>query len=88
MLPLSAAEAGIDRDVLDDLRQQLQTAKDALSQAQEKSITEEQKHEQSLLTAQKELQTSVAEVERLRRINSITSSGLIHWKQDCLTRQT
>ena len=35
VLPPSAAEAGVDRDILDDLRQQLQTAKDALSQAQE-----------------------------------------------------
>jgi intracellular protein transport protein USO1 len=70
VLPPSAAEAGVDRDVLDDLRQQLQTSKDALALAQKEGVEVGQKSEQDRLTAAKELQTATAEVERLRRINS------------------
>jgi intracellular protein transport protein USO1 len=70
VLPPSAAEAGVDRDVLDDLRQQLQTSKDALALAQKEGVELGQKSEQDRLTTAKELQTVTAEVERLRRINS------------------
>jgi hypothetical protein len=75
VLPPSAAEAGVDRDVLDDLRQQLQTAKDALAQSQEQSMESGQKHEQERLSVAKELQTASAEVERLRRINQAMQQG-------------
>lgn len=75
VLPFSAAEAGVDRDVLDDLRQQLQTAKDALSQAQEDLLTNGQAAEQEKLGLQKEAQTAAAEVERLRRINQAMQQG-------------
>ena len=75
VLPQSAVAAGVDRDVLDDLRQQLQTAKDSLAQAQEEGVTVTQRHEQESLTAAKELQTSNAEVERLRRINQAMQQG-------------
>lgn len=75
VLPFSAAEAGVDRDVLDDLRQQLQTAKDALSQAQEDLLINGQSAEQEKLGLQKEAQTAAAEVERLRRINQAMQQG-------------
>ncbi|KAK3706615.1 Vesicle-mediated ER to Golgi transport protein [Vermiconidia calcicola] len=75
VLPPSAAEAGVDRDVLDDLRQQLQTAKDALAQTQEQGIAEGQKHEQERLAADRELQTATAEVSRLRKINQAMQQG-------------
>lgn len=75
VLPSSAAEAGVDRDVLDDLRQQLQSVKDALSQAQEDLLTNGQQAEQEKLTLQKESQTAAAEVERLRRINQAMQQG-------------
>ena len=75
VLPTSAAEAGVDRDVLDDLRQQLQTAKDALAQAQDQGMAAGQTHEQERLAAAKDLQTSNAEVERLRRINQAMQQG-------------
>ena len=75
VLPASAAEAGVDRDVLDDLRQQLQTAKDALAQTQDAGMENNRKHEQERLQAAKELQTASAEVERLRRINQAVQLG-------------
>lgn len=75
VLPSSAAEAGVDRDVLDDLRQQLQTAKDALAQAQQEALTAGQQHEQDRMTASKDLQTANTEVERLRRINQAVQQG-------------
>ena len=75
VLPSSAAQAGVDRDVLDDLRQQLQTAKDAMAQTQEESMAAGQKHEQERLSAAKDLQTANAEVERLRRINQAMQQG-------------
>jgi len=75
VLPSSAVEAGVDRDVLDDLRQQLQTSTDALAQAQERSVESGQKHEQERMTLAKELQTASAEVDRLRRINQAMQQG-------------
>ena len=75
VLPPSAAEAGVDRDVLDDLRQQLQTAKDALARAQEEGLASGQRHEQEKMTKEKELQTATAEVDRLRRINQAMQQG-------------
>ncbi|KAI6848083.1 hypothetical protein KC332_g695 [Hortaea werneckii] len=75
ILPLSAAEAGVDRDVLDELRGQLQATKDALTQAQQEALTASQQAEQNQLTSAKELQTSTSEVERLRKINEAMQSG-------------
>lgn len=75
VLPPSAAEAGVDRDVLDDLRQQLQTTRDALSQAQQDALAAGQQQEQDRMTATKDLQTSNAEVDRLRRINQAMQQG-------------
>lgn len=75
VLPTSAVEAGVDRDVLDDLRQQLQTMNDALSQAQAEGVETGQRHEQERLSGQKELQTANAEVDRLRRINQAMQQG-------------
>jgi len=75
VLPASAAEAGVDRDVLDDLRQQLQTTKDALSQAQQDALTVGQQAEQDRMAVAKELQTAAAEVDRLRRINQAMQTG-------------
>ena len=75
VLPASAADAGVDRDVLDDLRQQLQTSKEALAQSQSSSLEAGQKAEQERLAAAKDLQTVTAEVERLRRINQAMQQG-------------
>ncbi|KAF2163651.1 hypothetical protein M409DRAFT_68268 [Zasmidium cellare ATCC 36951] len=75
VLPPSAAEAGVDRDVLDDLRQQLQSAKDALAQAQQEALEAGQKGEQDKMAAHKELQTSISETERLRKINQAMQQG-------------
>lgn len=75
VLPASSAAAGVDRDVLDDLRQQLQTSKEALAQLQESSLAASQKSEQEGLSAAKDLQTANAEVERLRRINQAMQQG-------------
>lgn len=75
VLPPSAAEAGVDRDVLDDLRQQLQTGKDALTQAQDAGRAATQKHEQERMALGKELQSVRAEVERLQRINQSMQQG-------------
>ncbi|KAI7642807.1 hypothetical protein KC322_g20049, partial [Hortaea werneckii] len=75
VLPPSAAEAGVDRDVLDELRGQLQATKDALTQAQQEALTASQQAEQDRLTSAKELQTSTSEVERLRKINEAMQNG-------------
>ncbi|KAK5125954.1 hypothetical protein LTR85_011309 [Meristemomyces frigidus] len=75
VLPLSAAEAGVDRDVLDDLRQQVQAMKDALAQAQQDALAAGQQHEQDRMVAAKDLQTATAEVDRLRRINQAMQQG-------------
>lgn len=75
VLPASATAAGVDRDVLDDLRQQLQTSKEAFAQSQSSSSEAAQKAEQERLTGAKELQTATAEVERLRRINQAMQQG-------------
>lgn len=75
VLPASAAAAGVDRDVLDDLRQQLQTSKEALAQAQASSSEASQKAEQVRMTTAKDIQTANAEVERLRRINQAMQQG-------------
>ncbi|KAK4552021.1 Vesicle-mediated ER to Golgi transport protein [Recurvomyces mirabilis] len=75
VLPSSAIEAGVDRDVLDDLRQQLQSAKDALSQAQQDALATSQQHEQDRMNVSKEVQIATAEVDRLRRINQAMQQG-------------
>ncbi|RMY60767.1 hypothetical protein D0865_01346 [Hortaea werneckii] len=75
VLPPSAAEAGVDRDVLDELRGQLQATKDALTQAQQEALTSSQQAEQDRLTTAKELQTSTSEVQRLRKINEAMQNG-------------
>ncbi|KAI7372210.1 hypothetical protein KC354_g147 [Hortaea werneckii] len=75
VLPPSAAEEGVDRDVLDELRGQLQATKDALTQAQQEGLTASQQAEQDRLTSAKELQTSTSEVERLRKINESMQNG-------------
>ncbi|KAI6995741.1 hypothetical protein KC332_g1024 [Hortaea werneckii] len=75
VLPPSAAEAGVDRDVLDELRGQLQATKDALTQAQQEALTASQQAEQDRLTSSKELQTSTSELERLRKINEAMQNG-------------
>ncbi|KAF2215713.1 hypothetical protein CERZMDRAFT_56434 [Cercospora zeae-maydis SCOH1-5] len=69
VLPASAAEAGVDRDVLDELRKQAQAAKDALAVAQQEAIDATEKAEQDRMTISKELQTASSEAERLRKIN-------------------
>jgi hypothetical protein len=65
----SAAKEGVDRDVLDELRQQIQTAKDALAAGQQEAADQTQKLEQSRNLASRDLQTANAELERLRKIN-------------------
>ncbi|KAI7282470.1 hypothetical protein KC345_g3496 [Hortaea werneckii] len=75
VLPPNAAEAGVDRDVLDELRGQLQATKDALTQAQQEALTASQQAEQDRLTSAKELQTSTSEVERLRKVNEAMQNG-------------
>ncbi|KAI6799072.1 hypothetical protein KC361_g3104 [Hortaea werneckii] len=75
VLPPSAAEAGVDRDVLDELRGQLQATKDALTRAQQEALTASQQAEHDRLTSSKELQNSTSEVERLRKINEAMQSG-------------
>nr|POE62996.1 intracellular protein transport protein uso1 [Quercus suber] len=69
VLPLSTMKAGVDRDVLDDLRQQAQASKEALSQAQQEATLAEQRHDTERMTVAKDLQTATAEVDRLRKIN-------------------
>jgi hypothetical protein len=69
VLPDSAVEAGVDRDIFDDLRQQAQSAKDAMMQAQQEAVDATQKAEQDRLNIGKELQTATAEIQRLRKIN-------------------
>ena len=73
--PPSAAEAGVDRDVLDVLRQQIQTCKDNLARAQEEAVAADQNHDQEKMAVSKEAQTSAAEVERLRKINQAMQQG-------------
>ncbi|TKA70637.1 hypothetical protein B0A55_05743 [Friedmanniomyces simplex] len=75
VLPFSAAEEGVDRDVLDELRQQVQTAKEALAVALEAKMREQQGWEQEGMVREKEVQTVSAEVERLRRINGAMQVG-------------
>ncbi|KAK5108146.1 hypothetical protein LTR62_008742 [Meristemomyces frigidus] len=69
VLPSSAVEGGVDRDVLDDLRQQLESVKNASAQAQQDALAAGQQHEQDRMTGMKDLQTATAEIERIRRIN-------------------
>ncbi|KAK0789916.1 Vesicle-mediated ER to Golgi transport protein [Friedmanniomyces endolithicus] len=75
VLPFSVAEDGVDRDVLDELRQQVQTAKEALAVALEEKMKEQQVREQEVMAREKEVQTAGAEVERLRRINGAMQVG-------------
>ncbi|KAK5684004.1 Vesicle-mediated ER to Golgi transport protein [Elasticomyces elasticus] len=75
VLPFADVEEGVDRDVLDELRQQVQTAKEALAAAQQESQAAGQQREQERMQAAKELQTVSAEVERLGRINRAIQLG-------------
>ncbi|USW53579.1 hypothetical protein Slin15195_G068980 [Septoria linicola] len=86
VLPESAAEAGVDRDVLDELRQQAQAAKDALATAQQEAIDATEKAEQDRMSISKELQTASSEIERMRKINQAMQQG--HEKElERLTKQ-
>ncbi|KAK5703998.1 Vesicle-mediated ER to Golgi transport protein [Elasticomyces elasticus] len=75
VLPFADAEEGVDRDLLDELRQQVLTAKEALGVAQLEVVGERQQREQERMQAGKELQTVGAEVERLGRINRAIQQG-------------
>lgn len=75
VIPFADVEAGVDRDVLDDLRQQLQTVKDALSQSQQDAQQSSQQSEHDKLSLQKESQTANAELDRLRKINEAMQKG-------------
>ncbi|KAK3629122.1 Vesicle-mediated ER to Golgi transport protein [Elasticomyces elasticus] len=75
VLPLGDAEEGVDRDLLDELRQQVLTAKQALAAAQQEALAAGQQREQERMQAAKELQTVSAEVERLGRINRAIQLG-------------
>jgi hypothetical protein len=75
VLPFADIEAGVDRDVLDDLRQQLQTVKDSLSQTQKDAQELRQQAEHDKMTLQKEGQSASAEVNRLRKINEAMQKG-------------
>ncbi|CZT20773.1 uncharacterized protein RCC_06631 [Ramularia collo-cygni] len=75
VLPPSAVEAGIDRDVLDELRQQIQASKDALASAQKEALEAGQRGEQDRMTAAKDVQTANSEVERLKKINQAMQQG-------------
>jgi len=75
VLPPSTAEEGVDRDILDDLRQQLQSVKDALSHTQQDTVAAKQQHDQDRLSSAKDLQMASAEVDRLRRINQAVQQG-------------
>ena len=75
VLPFADIEAGVDRDVLDDLRQQLQTVKDSLSQTSKDAQELRQQAEQDKMTLQKEGQSASAEVNRLRKINDAMQKG-------------
>ncbi|KAK4898507.1 Vesicle-mediated ER to Golgi transport protein [Elasticomyces elasticus] len=75
VLPFADVEEGVDRDLLDELRQQVQTAREALGVAKEEVVGERQQREQERMQAAKELQTVSAEVERLGRINRAIQQG-------------
>ncbi|OQO14625.1 hypothetical protein B0A48_00006 [Cryoendolithus antarcticus] len=75
VLPSSASEAGVDRDILDELRQQITGLSTALAAAQQNAQDSMQTAEQERLSLQKEAQTASAEVERLRRINQAMQAG-------------
>jgi chromosome segregation ATPase len=82
----SAAEEGVDRDVLDELRQQVQTAKDALVAGQQEAADQMQKLDQSRNAASRDLQTANAELERLRKINQSLQQEHLR-ELDKITRQ-
>ncbi|EGP91026.1 uncharacterized protein MYCGRDRAFT_34213 [Zymoseptoria tritici IPO323] len=75
VLPPSAAEAGVDRDVLDDLRQKIQVLSEANAKAQEEALEAGQKSEQDRMAAAKELQSANSEIDRLRKINQAMQQG-------------
>jgi chromosome segregation ATPase len=75
VLPFADIEAGVDRDVLDDLRQQIHTVKDTLSQTQKDAQELRQQAEHDKMTLQKEGQSASAEVNRLRKINEAMQKG-------------
>ncbi|KAK3067773.1 Vesicle-mediated ER to Golgi transport protein [Teratosphaeriaceae sp. CCFEE 6253] len=73
--PSAAGTEGVDRDVLDELRSQLQTAREALAAAQQDALGVRQAAEQEGMAARRELQGAVGEVERLGRINRAMQAG-------------
>ena len=75
VLPFDDAAAGVDRDVLDDLRQQLQSVKDALAQSEQAAQQSGQQAQHEKLTLQKDMQSAKAELDRLRKINEAMQKG-------------
>ena len=73
---ISRDDAGVDRDILDDLRQQINSKDQALQQAEQQQLENRQKADQLDAEHRKEIQslqssqrTMEADVERVRRIN-------------------
>ncbi|KAM0708727.1 hypothetical protein Q7P35_005380 [Cladosporium inversicolor] len=75
VLPFDDAAAGVDRDVLDDLRQQLQTMKDALTQSEQAAQQSGQQAQNEKLALQKDMQSAKSELDRLRKINDAMQRG-------------
>ena len=75
VLPFDDAAAGVDRDVLDDLRQQLQSVKDALSQSEQAAQQSGQQAQHDKMALQKDMQSATAELDRLRKINDAMQRG-------------
>jgi predicted nucleic acid-binding Zn-ribbon protein len=75
VLPFDDVAAGVDRDVLDDLRQQLQTVKDALTQSEQVAQQSGQQAEHDKMALQKNMQSATAELDRLRKINDAMQRG-------------
>jgi hypothetical protein len=75
VLPLTDIQTGVDRDVLDELRQQLQSAKDALAQSEQAAQQSGQQAQSDKMALQKEMQTATVELQRLRKINDAMQKG-------------
>jgi hypothetical protein len=75
VVSFTEGDAGVDRDILDDLRKQLQTLKDTLAQSEQAAQQFGQQAQIDKLTLQKNIQTANAELERLRKINDAMQRG-------------
>jgi hypothetical protein len=75
VLSFDDVAAGVDRDVLDDLRQQLQSVKDALTQSEQAAKQSGQQAQNDKLALQKDMQSAKAELDRLRKINDAMQRG-------------